>query len=67
MKNNRFNGKECVAFSALDNEATDLQYAMAQQLPSMNQRIADAYTNTRLCNLLQRNCPTPKLTLCLKN
>jgi cystathionine beta-lyase/cystathionine gamma-synthase len=31
-----------------DNEATDLQYELlAQQLPSMNQRIADAYTNTR--------------------
>lgn len=31
-----------------DNEATALQYEiLAQQLPSMNQRIADAYTNTR--------------------
>lgn len=31
-----------------DNEATDLQYEiLAKQLPSMNQRIADAYTNTR--------------------
>ena len=31
-----------------DNEATDLQYEiLAKQLPSMNQRIKDAYTNTR--------------------
>lgn len=31
-----------------DNEATALQYELlAQQLPSMNQRIADAYVNTR--------------------
>jgi cystathionine beta-lyase/cystathionine gamma-synthase len=31
-----------------DNEATALQYEiLAKQLPSMNQRIADAYTNTR--------------------
>lgn len=31
-----------------DNEATALQYELlAQQLPSMNQRIADAYRNTR--------------------
>lgn len=31
-----------------DNEATALQYnILALQLPSMNQRIADAYTNTR--------------------
>jgi hypothetical protein len=46
MKNNRFNGKDSVAFSALQ-KATDLQYAiLAQQLPSMNKRM-DAYTNTR--------------------
>ena len=31
-----------------DNEATDLQYEiLAKQLPSMNQRINDAYKNTR--------------------
>ncbi len=31
-----------------DNEATDLQYEiLAVQLPSMNQRISDAYVNTR--------------------
>ena len=31
-----------------DNEATDLQYEiLAKQLPSMNQRIVDAYKNTR--------------------
>jgi hypothetical protein len=61
MKNNRFNGKICVAFSAIDNEATDLQYAMAQQLPSMNQRIADAYTNTRLCQFITKELPNAKI------
>ena len=31
-----------------DNEATSLQYEiLAKQLPSMNQRIEDAYKNTR--------------------
>jgi len=34
--------------SLCDNEATTLQYEiLAKQLPSMNQRIQDAYTNTR--------------------
>lgn len=34
--------------SLCDNEATDLQYEiLAKQLPSMNQRIIDAYKNTR--------------------
>ncbi|MGO1585722.1 MAG: cystathionine beta-synthase [Mesonia sp.] len=34
--------------SLCDNEATELQYEiLAKQLPSMNQRIKDAYTNTR--------------------
>jgi hypothetical protein len=33
---------------ALGQRRTDLQYAiLAQQLPSMNQRIAEAYLNTR--------------------
>lgn len=46
-----------------DNEATDLQYAiLAQQLPSMNQRIADAYVNTRdFVNFITKELPTAKI------
>ncbi|MEQ8925521.1 MAG: cystathionine beta-synthase [Fulvivirga sp.] len=46
-----------------DNEATDLQLAfLAEQLPSMNQRIADAYKNTReFVNFIQEALPTAKI------
>ena len=46
-----------------DNEATDLQYEiLAEQLPSMNQRIADAYTATRdFVNFIQDTLPTAKI------
>ena len=46
-----------------DNEATDLQLEiLAQQLPSMNQRIADAYENTRkFVNFIQEALPTAKI------
>jgi len=46
-----------------DNEATDLQYKiLAEQLPSMNQRIADAYTATRdFVNFIQDTLPTAKI------
>ncbi|WP_298509426.1 PLP-dependent transferase [uncultured Kordia sp.] len=46
-----------------DNEATDLQYEiLAQQMPSMNQRIADAYTNTReFVNFIKTTLPTAKI------
>jgi len=46
-----------------DNEATDLQYSiLAKQLPSMNQRIADAYQNTReFVNFIQDNLPGAKI------
>ena len=46
-----------------DNEATDLQYEiLAKQLPSMNQRIADAYKNTReFVNYIQETLPTAKI------
>ena len=46
-----------------DNEATDLQYAiLAQQLPSMNQRIADAYTNTRdFVDFITKELPNAKI------
>lgn len=46
-----------------DNEATDLQYQyLAEQLPSMNQRIADAYVNTReFVNFIQEVLPAAKI------
>ena len=46
-----------------DNEATALQYEiLAKQLPSMNQRIADAYTNTRaFVNFIHKTLPDAKI------
>ena len=46
-----------------DNEATNLQYEiLANQLPSMNQRIADAYKNTReFVNFIQETLPEAKI------
>jgi cystathionine beta-lyase/cystathionine gamma-synthase len=46
-----------------DNEATALQYELlAKQLPSMNQRIADAYKNTReFVNFIKETLPTAKI------
>jgi cystathionine beta-lyase/cystathionine gamma-synthase len=46
-----------------DNEATALQYAiLATQLPSMNQRIRDAYINTReFVNYIYETLPTAKI------
>lgn len=46
-----------------DNEATDLQYEiLAKQLPSMNQRIHDAYKNTReFVNFINDVLPTAKI------
>lgn len=46
-----------------DNEATDLQMEiLAEQLPSMNQRIADAYRNTRaFVNFIQETLPEAKI------
>ena len=46
-----------------DNEATELQYELlAAQLPSMNQRIADAYRNTReFVNFIKETLPTAKI------
>ncbi len=46
-----------------DNEATDLQYEiLAKQLPSMNQRIIDAYKNTReFVNYIHEVLPTAKI------
>lgn len=46
-----------------DNEATDLQVELlAEQLPSMNQRIQDAYKNTReLVNFIKETLPAAKI------
>lgn len=46
-----------------DNEATPLQYQLlAEQLPSMNQRIQGAYQNTReFVNFIQDTLPTAKI------
>lgn len=46
-----------------DNEATDLQLEiLAEQMPSMLQRIADAYKNTRaFVNFIQDTLPTAKI------
>ncbi|MBZ9631824.1 PLP-dependent transferase [Salegentibacter sp. LM13S] len=46
-----------------DNEATDLQVQiLAEQLPSMNQRIKDAYKNTReFVNYIKETLPTAKI------
>lgn len=46
-----------------DNEATGLQYEiLARQLPSMNQRISDAYKNTReFVNFIQEKLPAAKI------
>ncbi|MCP2044023.1 PLP-dependent transferase [Pontibacter sp. HSC-36F09] len=46
-----------------DNEATDLQMEiLAEQLPSMNQRIADAYKNTRAyVNYIKEVLPAAKI------
>ena len=46
-----------------DNEATDLQVEiLAKQLPSMNQRIKDAYKNTReFVNFIRKTLPEAKI------
>lgn len=46
-----------------DNEATDLQYEiLAKQLPSMKQRIHEAYKNTReFVNFIKTTLPTAKI------
>ncbi|MGJ3235273.1 cystathionine beta-synthase [Marivirga sp.] len=46
-----------------DNEATPLQTEiLAEQLPSMNQRIADAYKNTReFVSFIQKTLPSAKI------
>ena len=50
-------------FKLCDNEATDLQVEiLAEQLPSMNKRIADAFINTReFVNFIKKELPEAKI------
>ncbi len=52
-----------VHLTLCDNEATALQYKiLAEQLPSMNQRIMDAYENTReFVNFIKETLPEAKI------
>jgi hypothetical protein len=51
-----------------DNEATALYEILAKQLPSMNQRIVDAYKNTRdFVNFIKATLPRQKLILFQKH
>lgn len=56
-------GKIATHLSLCDNEATQLQYEiLAKQLPSMNQRIEDAYQNTReFVTFINDTLPTAKI------
>ena len=49
--------------SLCDNQATELQYnILAKQLPSMNQRISDAYNHTRdFVNFITKTLPSAKI------
>ncbi len=51
-----------------DNEATDLQYEiLARQMPSMKQRIVDAYKNTReFVNFINETLPAAKINFVSK-
>lgn len=62
-KTNDLMEKIALHLALCDNEATDLQYSiLAQQLPSMNQRIAEAYTNTReFVNFVTKELPNAKI------
>jgi len=55
--------KIALHLSVCDNEATSLQYdILAKQMPSMNQRIQDAYINTRdFVNFIHETLPTAKI------
>lgn len=55
--------KIALHLSVCDNEATALQYdILAKQMPSMNQRIQDAYINTRdFVNFIHETLPTAKI------
>ena len=52
-----------------DNQATELQYKLlAKQLPSMNQRISDAYNHTRdFVNFITKTLPSAKINFVSKD
>ncbi|WP_425638240.1 cystathionine beta-synthase [Algoriphagus yeomjeoni] len=60
--------KIAIHLQLCDNEATSLQYELlAKQLPSMNQRIKDAYVNTHdFVNFIQKTLPTAKINFVSK-
>jgi cystathionine beta-lyase/cystathionine gamma-synthase len=62
-KTQRLMDKIALHLELCDNEATQLQYEiLAEQLPSMNQRIADAYTNTReFVTFIEETLPSAKI------
>ncbi|WP_298778767.1 cystathionine beta-synthase [uncultured Polaribacter sp.] len=62
-KTNTLIEKIALHLSICNNEATQLQYEiLAKQLPSMNQRIKDAYKNTRkFVNFIRESLPTAKI------
>lgn len=62
-KTERLMEKIAMHLTLCDNEATELQMALlAEQLPSMNQRIIDAYKNTReFVNFIQETLPAAKI------
>ena len=66
VSNNRADAlmeKIALHLTLCDNEATDHQLeVLAKQLPSMNQRIRDAYQNTReFVNFIEEHLPTAKI------
>lgn len=62
-KTERLMEKIAMHLTLCDNEATELQMALlAEQLPSMNQRIIDAYKNTReFVNFIHETLPAAKI------
>lgn len=62
-KTQRLMDKIALHLELCDNEATQLQYEiLAEQLPSMNQRIANAYTNTReFVTFIEETLPSAKI------
>ncbi|WP_299115252.1 PLP-dependent transferase [uncultured Winogradskyella sp.] len=56
-------GKIAIHLSLCDNEATDFQYeVLAEQMPSMNQRVEAAYKNTReFVNFISEKLPEAKI------
>ena len=60
--------KIAIHLSLCDNEATDFQYQMlAEQMPSMNQRITDAYKNTRdFVSFIEEKLPEAKINFVSK-